>query len=72
MLRSEAVNTNFYGLWFDSTGNRAFLFTVSVADALSPRPLIGTRLLTIETYYGVKQVFFSQKKYNKINETGGK
>ena len=34
------MNTNFYGLWFSPTENRTQL-SVSVADALSTRPLIG-------------------------------
>ena len=34
------MNTNFYGLWCDPTGNRTRVADASVADALSTRPLM--------------------------------
>ena len=40
------MNTKFYSFWFDPTGNRT-KSTVSVADALFTRPLIGLTLYIV-------------------------
>ena len=42
MSSREDVNTNFYNLWFDPTGNQTRVYR-SVADALSTRSLISHR-----------------------------